>query len=131
HPPRPLKAHPAAGTLRAVLLLAPPPPGAPPPPPAHPPPPRRRGEGLLAPPRHPRRHHGGGARGPVVGSGRQDLRAPRALLPALLGGARADPLLLRLSRVAAVVGIGHAVAHHHARVRPRLVLRRRPHAPHA
>ena len=63
--------------------------------------------GLLAPDRHPERHPRRGAGRPLLGQGGQGVRAARALAALVLGRPRADPVLLRLPGVAAVVGLGH------------------------
>ena len=67
-----------------------------------------RRDGLLAADRHPQRHHGGGARRRLLGRVRQDVHAARSVAALVLGRPGADPVVLGLSRVAAVVGIGHA-----------------------
>ena len=66
------------------------------------------GDGVLAADRHPERHPRRGARRPVLGQRRQDLRAARPVAAVVLGRPGADPVLLGLSRLAAVVGLGHA-----------------------
>ena len=90
-----------------------------------------RGDGPVAADRHPERHPGRRARRRLLGQRRQDLRAARPVAAVLLGRPGADPVLLRLSRLAAVLGLRHGVAPAHAGLRARLVLRRRAHAAHA
>ena len=87
--------------------------------------------GLLAPDRHPEWHPRRRAGRPLLGQGGKDLLALGPLAPLVLGRPRADPLLLRLPGVAAVVGLRHRLAPAHAGLRARLVLRRRAYAAHA
>ena len=62
---------------------------------------------LVAADRHPERHSGRRARRRVLGQRRQDLRVARPVAAVLLGRAGADPVLLRLSRLAAVLRFRH------------------------
>ena len=87
-----------------------------------------RGHGLLAADRHPERHPRRGARRPLLGPGGQGVLAARPVAALVLGRPGADPVLLGLPGVAAVVGLGHGVAPAHAGLRAGLVLRRRAHA---
>src|SRR5262249_31418648 len=90
-----------------------------------------RRHGVLAPDRHPERHPRRGAGGRLLGPGRQDLRPARALGAVVLDRPGADPVLLGLSAVAALVRVRYAIAYSHAGLRTRLVFRRRPHAAHS
>ena len=85
---------------------------------------RRGGDGLLAADRHPERHPrcGGGRR--LLGQFRQGVRAARPVIAVLLGRAGDDPVLLGLSRLAAVVGGGDAAAPDHAGLCAGMVFRR-------
>ena len=87
-----------------------------------------RRDGLVAADRHSERHPRGGAGRALLGQRRKGVRAARPVAAVLLGRPGADPGLLGLSGLAAVLGRRHAAAPDHAGLCARLVLRRRPYA---
>ena len=76
-------------------------------------------DGPVAADRHSGRDHGLGAGRPVLGRFRQAVHAARPVAAVLPGRAGADPGVLGLSRMAAVIGGGDAAAPDHAGLRAR------------
>ena len=84
------------------------------------------GDGVLAAGRHPERHPCRGARRPLLGQRRQDVRAARPVAAVVLRRTGADPGVLGLSGLAAVVRLGRRAAlscrpSHSAGISPRRI----------
>src|SRR5262249_58911317 len=80
------------------------------------------GDGVLAAHRHPERDPGRRPGRRILGQRRQALCLAGAVDAVVLGGAPADPLLLGVPGVAAVLGLRPPVARAHASLRAGLVL---------
>src|SRR5690242_13908063 len=89
---------------------------------------RGGGHGVLAAGRHPDRHSCGGAGRSFLGQRGQDICTSGAFAAVILRRAGADPGVLGLSRLAALVWVWRPVAHSDASLRPGLVLCRVAHA---